>query len=138
MAKANELRSHIRGEVIVDGAAYDQHRRVHNAMHDCRPDVIVRCIDAADVVAAVDHARARELEVAIRGGGHSVPGYGTCDGGVVIDLSRWTTSNRPDEGGRACRGRRDLGAASTTPPTTPSPSTKMGTGTQASYGDPLR
>ena len=87
-AAIGELRSRIRGDVIVEGdAAYDERRRVHNAIHDRRPDVIIRCTDAADVVAAVDHARTRHLDVAIRGGGHSVPGFGTCDGGLVVDLS---------------------------------------------------
>jgi FAD/FMN-containing dehydrogenase len=82
------LREQVRGDVIVGGDPdYDEHRRVFNATHDRRPDVIVRCTDAADVIAAVRHARAYDLEVAVRGGGHSVPGYGTCDHGIVIDLS---------------------------------------------------
>jgi FAD/FMN-containing dehydrogenase len=78
----------VRGEVVTDAdPTYDQHRVVYNAMHDRRPAAIVRCADAADVMAAIEHARSNDLDLAVRGGGHSVPGFGTCDGGVVIDLS---------------------------------------------------
>jgi len=60
---------------------------VYNAMHDRKPAGIVQASDTADVVAAVNHARNHGLAVAVRGGGHSVPGYGTCDGGLVIDMA---------------------------------------------------
>jgi FAD/FMN-containing dehydrogenase len=56
-------------------------------MIDRRPDGIVRCADAADVVTAVSFARHEDLAVAVRGGGHNGAGLGVCDGGVVIDLS---------------------------------------------------
>ncbi len=88
MTTIDALRERTRGEVITPGdPGYDEHRMVHNGMHDRRPAVIVRCVDAADVIAAVDHARENGLDLAVRGGGHSVPGFGTSDGGVVADLS---------------------------------------------------
>ncbi len=83
------LKGQVRGEVILPGdGSYDQARKVYNAMIDKRPAVIVRCADVTDVVAAVKSARTEGLAVAIRGGGHSVPGFGTADGALVIDLGR--------------------------------------------------
>jgi FAD/FMN-containing dehydrogenase len=82
------LRGVVRGEVIEPGDdGYDVHRSVHNAMHDLRPAVIVRCADVADVMATVGYARDAGVDLAVRGGGHSVPGFGTCEGGVVLDTS---------------------------------------------------
>ncbi|MGD0619776.1 MAG: FAD-binding oxidoreductase [Bryobacteraceae bacterium] len=79
----------IRGRVIQPGQPeYEGARRVYNAAIDCRPAVIVQCADAADVIHCVNYAREQRLAPAIRGGGHSAPGFGTCDGGIVIDLSR--------------------------------------------------
>src|SRR3977135_3218314 len=83
-----QLRAQVRGEVIEpsdDG--YDEARKVYNAMHDRRPRAVVRGADAADVAAAVRAGREQGLELAVRGGGHSVPGFGTSDDGIVIDLS---------------------------------------------------
>jgi FAD/FMN-containing dehydrogenase len=83
-----ELRSRTSGQVITeDDPDYDEARAVYNAMIDRRPSVVVRATGVADVVAAVNHARENGLPIAIRGGGHSVPGFGTVDDGVVIDLS---------------------------------------------------
>ncbi|TMF44535.1 MAG: FAD-binding oxidoreductase [Chloroflexi bacterium] len=83
------LRQQVRGDVIAaEDDGYDQARAVYNAMIDKRPVVVTRPVNAGDVIAAVNFARENDLPVAIRGGGHSVPGFGTCDGGVVIDLSR--------------------------------------------------
>lgn len=83
------LRSQVRGDVILPAdPSYDVTRKVYNAMIDKRPAVIVRCTGVADVVAALKAARSNGLAVAIRGGGHSVPGFGTADGALVVDLGR--------------------------------------------------
>jgi len=83
------LRAQVRGEVIAaDDEGFEQARAVYNAMIDKHPVVVTRPVNAGDVMAAVNFARENQLPIAIRGGGHSVPGFGTCDGGVVVDLSR--------------------------------------------------
>src|SRR5690348_4641610 len=84
-----ELVSRMRGELIRAGdAGYEQAARVYNGMIEKRPALIAHCRDVADVMAAVNFARKHELTLAVRGGGHSGPGLGTCDDGLVIDLSR--------------------------------------------------
>ena len=88
MTTIAELRDGVRGPVIEPGDdGFEEHRRVYNFMHDRRPAVIVRATSTADVVAAVNYARSNNLDLAVRGGGHSVPGFGTCDDGLVLDLS---------------------------------------------------
>jgi FAD/FMN-containing dehydrogenase len=83
-----ELRDGVRGEVVTaDDAGYDEARKVYNAMIDRRPRVVVRCVDVGDVMATVGFARENGLDLSVRGGSHSAPGFGTNDGGVVIDLS---------------------------------------------------
>jgi FAD/FMN-containing dehydrogenase len=67
--------------------AYDEARAIFNSMYDRRPALIARCSGVADVIAALGLARDNGLEVAIRGGGHSVPGYSSCDDGILLDLS---------------------------------------------------
>ncbi len=75
------------GEVIVPGdPGYDSSRAIWNAMHDRRPALIARCRTARDVVAALGHGREHGLPIAVRGGGHSLPGHSVCDDGIVIDL----------------------------------------------------
>jgi FAD/FMN-containing dehydrogenase len=76
------------GRVLVESAAdYEQARRVWNGLIDKRPAAIVRCSGVADVLDSLRFARDHNLLVAVRGGGHNVAGFGTCDGGLVIDLS---------------------------------------------------
>src|SRR5579883_1066645 len=83
-----ELATHLRGTLLRPGdTAYEQARQVYNAMIDRHPALIVRCVDVADVIAAVNFAREHALTLAVRGGGHNGPGLGTCDDGLVIDLS---------------------------------------------------
>jgi len=79
----------LHGELIQPGdEPYDEARKVYNAMIDKHPALIARCADVADVISAVNFGRENHLSVAIRGGGHNGPGFGTCDDGLVIDLSR--------------------------------------------------
>ncbi len=78
----------LRGELIRAGdAGYDAVRRLWNPAFDHHPALIARCSGAADVVQAVNFARAHDLLTAVRGGGHSLSGQSGCDGGLVIDLS---------------------------------------------------
>ncbi|MEZ4868582.1 MAG: FAD-binding oxidoreductase [Caldilineaceae bacterium] len=83
------LRSNLRGDLLTpEDAGYDETRRIWNAMIDRRPALIARCTGAVDVIEAVNFARAHDLPVSIRGGGHNVAGYALCDGGLMIDLAR--------------------------------------------------
>ncbi len=78
----------LRGTLIrPDDEHYGEARALYNGMIDKRPALIARCEDAADVIAAVNFGRQNDLLVAIRGGGHNGPGLGSCDDGLVIDLS---------------------------------------------------
>ena len=78
----------LRGPLIRRGdAGYDEARKLYNAMIDKRPRLIARCADTADVIAAVNFGRDSKLPIAIRGGGHNGPGFGSVDDGLVIDLS---------------------------------------------------
>jgi FAD/FMN-containing dehydrogenase len=77
-----------RGEIFTpEDPGYDQARSVYNGMIDKRPALIARALGVSDVVAAVRYASGAGLPIAVRGGGHSVAGHGTCDDGIVIDLS---------------------------------------------------
>ncbi len=78
----------LRGEFIQrSDPQYEQARKLYNGMIDKRPLLIARCADVADVIAAVRFGRENGLLTAIRGGGHNGPGLGSCDDGLVIDLS---------------------------------------------------
>lgn len=82
------LRSVLRGELLEPGSsAYDAARVVWNGLIDRRPALIARCRNAADVIAAVNHARNHRLTIAVRSGGHNVAGYAVCDDGLMIDMS---------------------------------------------------
>ena len=92
-----------RGELIGAGdPGYDAARRVWNGNIDRRPALVARCRGVADVRHAVSFAREEGLLVSVRGGGHSAPGYGTNDGGLVIDLSAMK-GIRVDPGARTAR-----------------------------------
>jgi len=89
MPEYTDLRPQLRGELILPGdAGYDDARKLYNGMIDKRPGAIARCVDAADVMTCVNYARKNDVLLAVRGGGHNGPGLGSCDGGLVIDLSR--------------------------------------------------
>ena len=79
----------LRGELITPvHPDYDAARRIWNGMFDMQPLAIVRALGAVDVVAVVNYARETGTTLAVRGGGHSSAGHSTCDGGIVLDLSR--------------------------------------------------
>src|ERR671920_351101 len=88
-AAVQDFTASLRGEVLRptdDG--YDEARTIHNGMIDSRPTLIARCAGVADVMSSVRFARDQQLLVSVRCGGHSVPGFCVCDGGLMIDLSR--------------------------------------------------
>src|SRR5712691_11390725 len=88
-ATIDALKTSLRGELLqLDDAGYEVARKVYNGMIDRRPHFIARCSNVADVIAAVKFACKHQLLVAVRGGGHNGAGLGTCDDGLVIDLSR--------------------------------------------------
>ena len=83
-----KFRQTLRGLLIGrNDGEYEEARKLYNGMIDKRPLLIARCVDAADVIAAVNFGRNNKLPVAIRGGGHNGPGLGSVDDGLVIDLS---------------------------------------------------
>ena len=89
MKQLEAFQRQFRGDVgLPADPTYPDARRVWNGMIDRRPAIVVRPTDAQDVVAAIRFARDEGLLIAVRGGGHSMPGQGTCDDGLVLDLSR--------------------------------------------------
>ena len=83
-----KFKANLRGELIQrSDERYEEARKLYNGMIDKRPLLIARCVDVADVITAVNFGRDLGLLIAIRGGGHNGPGLGSCDDGLVIDLS---------------------------------------------------
>ena len=114
-AQIDELRRSFAGLIIEpDSAAYDDARRVWNAVFDRRPALVVRPSTVDDVVAAVRFGRERDLEIAVRGGGHSAVGHSTSDGGLVIDMGQMNDvvvdpdTRRATTGGGALLGQLDI------------------------------
>jgi FAD/FMN-containing dehydrogenase len=100
-----ELGEALSGPVILAGhPEYDAARSIWNGMHDKRPALIARCLNAEDVGQAVTFARERQLLVAVRGGGHSWPGKSVCDGGMMIDLSQMNAARVDPQAQRAFVG----------------------------------
>ena len=88
MASSATLPERFAGELIrPHDARYDEARSLFNGLIDKHPALIARCANARDVQSALRHARENDLVVAVRGGGHSSPGYSSCDDGVVVDVS---------------------------------------------------
>jgi len=86
--KIEEFAAQLRGEITLPGEAnYDEARKVYNGMINKRPGMLVKCVDVADVISAVNFGRENNLLVAVRGGGHNGGGLGICDDGLVIDMS---------------------------------------------------
>ena len=83
-----ELRRQVSGQVITSvDTDYEEARHVYNGMIDKHPLAVVPCTSASDVAAVIQVARDHHLDLSVRGGAHSAPGFGTNDGGLVVDLS---------------------------------------------------
>jgi len=107
-AAFQELQKQLRGESLrpSDGG-YDAARTVWNAMVDRHPALIARCAGVADVIHCVNFARANNLAISVRGGGHNVAGSAVCEGGIMLDLSRMK-SVRVDPASRTARAEPGL------------------------------
>ena len=98
-----DFKSSLRGRLLRTGdEGYDEARKVWNGMIDKRPAAIAQCSGMADVINSVDFARANNLLVSVRGGGHNIPGSSVCDGGIMIDLAGMK-SVRVDPASRTAR-----------------------------------
>src|SRR5437868_1913814 len=84
----DNFRTSLAGTLLLPGeSGYEEARKIHNAMIDRKPSMIVRCLNAHDVIAAVDFARTNGAIISVRGAGHNVAGTSLCDGAMLIDLS---------------------------------------------------
>jgi FAD/FMN-containing dehydrogenase len=82
------LAARLRGPLVRPGdPGYNEARAVWNGMIDRRPALVVRCLGTADVVACVEFARASDLTLSVKGGGHNIAGLAVCDGGLLLDMS---------------------------------------------------
>lgn len=108
---AEVLKKEFGGRIFLpEDPAYDDARKIWNAMIDRRPGMIARCSDTNDVVTAVNFARNEGLVLAIRGGGHNIAGNAVCDDGLVVDLSAMKqTSVDPDSRLAMVQGGATLG-----------------------------
>jgi FAD/FMN-containing dehydrogenase len=87
-ADIKEFRASLRGQLLLAGnEGYEQARKIWNGVFDRHPALIARCAESADVVKAVNFARAHGILTAVRGGGHSISGQSSCEGGLMIDLA---------------------------------------------------
>jgi len=101
-AAIEQFRQSLNGQLVLpENADYDEVRSIWNGMIDRRPRLIARCVDADDVVEAVNFARDQKLDVSVRCGGHSVAGKSVCDDGLMIDLSPMNTVTVDSETGTA-------------------------------------
>jgi FAD/FMN-containing dehydrogenase len=83
-----EFRASLRGQLLLAGNdGYEDARKIWNGVFDRHPALIARCADSDDVVKAVNFARAHAVLTAVRGGGHSISGQSSCEGGLMIDLA---------------------------------------------------
>lgn len=83
-----DFRDSLRGSLLLPGEnGYDESRKIHNGMIDNKPGMIVRCASVADVINSVKLAKEHDLLLSVHGGGHGVPGFAVCEGGLMIDLS---------------------------------------------------
>jgi FAD/FMN-containing dehydrogenase len=97
------LRTGLKGKLVLPGDSdYDAARAVYNAMIDKRPAAVIQCANADDVVRGIQYARTTGLALAVRGGRHNGGGFGTVDGGVVLDLGGLRTID-VDPAARAVR-----------------------------------
>ena len=104
------------GTLLTPGSpGYDDARRVWNGAIDRHPALIARCRSSADVAAALELARRHDLAVAVRGGGHSIPGWSVCDGGLVIDLTEMKGIRIDPGPAPPSSSRASPGASSTRP-----------------------
>jgi FAD binding domain len=101
-----EFKLSLAGELIQPGEqGYDEARQAYNGMIDRRPRLIVRCVDVADVIAAVNFGRRHRMLIAVRCGGHNAGGLGVCDDCLVIDLSLINYTRGPQRPDSARGGR---------------------------------
>ncbi len=112
------LRELLRGQLVTpEDPDYDAGRAVFNAMVDKRPAGVIRVAQVSDVIAGVNFARENSMPLAIRGGGHSAPGFGTWDDALVLDFVNRTGVRVDPQNSRARAKAVRPGPTSTTPRT---------------------